>query len=109
LLQETLPQAFKQEVHLHWVEELIEGGFVQLERLRFPEDIREIKVTSAFSITEEQRKNLSKKLKDVLGYELILKEEIDPKIVAGLIITIGSLVLDGSLRNKIRERTKSAP
>lgn len=108
LMQVTLPEQFKQDVHLHWVEELLENGFSQLEHLRLPQGIREIKITSAFPLTEGQRKNLSKKLKNVLGDEMVLKEEVEPKVVAGLIITIGSLVLDGSLKNKIKEHAKSA-
>jgi len=108
LMQVTLPEQFKQDVHLHWVEELIGNGFSKLEHLQLPEDIQEIKITTAFPLTEEQRKDLSKKLKDVLGYETVLKEEIEPKVIAGLIITIGSLVLDGSLKNKIQEKTKGA-
>jgi len=108
LMQATLPEQFKQDVHLYWVKELLENGFSQLEHLPLPQGIQEIKLTSAFPLTEEQRKNLSKKIKDVLGYETVLKEETEPKVVAGLIITIGSLVLDGSLKNKIKERAKSA-
>lgn len=108
LMQATLPEQFKQDVHLHWVEELLENGFSQLEHLQLPQGIQEIKVTSAFPLTEGQRKNLSKKLKNVLGDEMVLKEEVEPKVVAGLIITIGSLVLDGSLKNKIKEHAKSA-
>jgi len=107
LLEDTLPEQFKQNVHLHWVEELIENGFNNLEHLRIPQDLQEVKIVSAFTLTGEQRKNLFKKLKDVFGREVALKEEVDPKVVAGLIISMGSLVLDGSLRNKIKERTKS--
>jgi F-type H+-transporting ATPase subunit delta len=94
-------------VHAHWVEELIEEGFNQLEHLRMPEDLREVKITSAFPLTEGQRKSLVKKLKEVLVKDITLKEEVEPKIVSGFIITIGSLVLDGSLKNKIQERARS--
>ena len=106
LIQDTLPEQFKQVVHAHWIEDLIENGFSQLERLRLPEDIKEAKVVSAFSLNDEQRKKLSKKLKDALGRDLALKEEVDPKVVAGIVITIGSLVLDGSFKNKIQEKAR---
>jgi F-type H+-transporting ATPase subunit b len=108
LIQYTLPDVFKQDVHAHWVKELIEGGFAHLERLRIPTDIKEAKVVSAFSLQPEQRKALDKKLTEALGRDISLKEEIDSKLVAGLVIFIGSLVLDGSLKNKIQERAKSA-
>jgi hypothetical protein len=106
-IQNILPEQFKKDVHTHWVEEQIEKGFGHLERLHIRQDIHEIKITSAFDLSEEQRKVLSKKLKEILGRDIALKEEVDPKVVAGLIITIGSLVLDGSLKNKIQEQAKN--
>ncbi len=108
LMQVTLPEKFRQEVHLYWVKELLEEGFGQLKNLQFPDDIDEIKVTSAFPLTDEQRNNLSKKIKDALGRDVQLKEETESRVVAGLIISIGSLVLDGSLKNKIEEQAKGA-
>ena len=105
-IQSILPEQFKKDVHTHWVEEQIEKGFGNLERLRIPQDIEVIKVTSAFELAEEQRKILSKKLKEALGRNITLQEEVDPKVIAGLVITIGSLVLDGSLKNRIQEQAK---
>jgi len=101
LLQDTLPEEFKQNVHTHWVGELIKDGFNSIEQLRIPQDLQEVRVICAFTLNGEQRRDLLKKLKDVFGREVTLKEEVDPKVVAGLIISMGSLVLDGSLRNKI--------
>lgn len=108
LIQNTLPEQFKQEVHAHWMDELINKGFTRFEKLRIPDDIRDIKITSAYALTEQQRKALTKKLSDTLKRDIALKEEDDPRIVAGFIISIGNLVLDGSLKNKIQEEAKSA-
>lgn len=107
LIQHALPEQLKQDAHSQGVEELIASGFTKLERLRIPPDIREIKIISAFKLNETQRKSLSKKLKDALGHEAVLKEEVDPAMVAGIVINIGSLVLDGSLKNKIQEQAKN--
>jgi F0F1-type ATP synthase delta subunit len=108
LIQNTVPEQFR-EMHAYWVEDLLRQGFSRLEHLSIPADIQEIKLVSAFEITEQQRKNILKKLKEVLGRENFkLKEKIDSKIVAGIVISIGSLVLDGSFRNKIQEEAKSA-
>jgi F-type H+-transporting ATPase subunit delta len=90
------------------MEELLEGGFSQFERLKIPPGVGEIKITSAFPLNDGQRKNLVKKLKDALNRDITLKEEVNPKIVAGFVVTIGSLVLDGSLRNKIQEKARNA-
>lgn len=107
LIQHTLPEQFKKDVHLHWTEELIEDSFNQLDKLQIPEDINEVKITSAFPLSDEQRKRLSKRLKQLLSRDVKYNEETDSKIVAGLIVSIGSLVLDGSLKNRIQEQARS--
>lgn len=107
LIHDTLPEQFKLKVHEHWIEELMGSGLEQLERLKIPEDVKEVKITAAFALEENQRKNLTGKLKDALNKDITLKEEIDPRVVAGFIIHIGSLVLDGSLKNKIQERARN--
>jgi F0F1-type ATP synthase delta subunit len=106
LTQYVLPEEFKQIVHTHWLNELIKNGFDQLERLSVSEDINEINIKSAFDLNEEQRRLLSKKIKEVLSRDIALKETTDQNMVAGVIITIGSLVLDGSFKNKIQEQAK---
>ncbi len=108
LIQDTLPEQFKQDAHAHWVQDLIKSGFTNLERLRIPQDIQEVSITSAFPLSEEQKKSLLKSLKDVLKRDITLKEKVDLKIVVGIIIQIGDLVLDGSLKNRILERSISA-
>ncbi len=106
LIQHTLPEEFRKLVHSHWVEDLIEGGLTRPEHLHIPEDATEIGITSAFALDDSQRKRIIKKLKDILGRELTIKEKVDPGEVAGVVINIGSLVLDGSLKNKIREKAR---
>jgi F0F1-type ATP synthase delta subunit len=106
LIESALPEQFMKDAHELWVKDLIENGFSGLERLHLPEDLKEIRVVSALALSEEQRKGLNKKLKNALGREISLKEEVDRKVVAGIIIHIGSLVLDGSLKNKIQEKAR---
>lgn len=103
LLQEALPEHIREEVHHRWLEDLISSSFEQLDRLHIPEGALEAKVISAFALTSEQRAALKEKIKEKLGREIGLTEEIDPRVIAGLIVNIGSLVLDGSLRFKIQE------
>lgn len=106
LIQITLPDKFKQDVHSEWTEELIGSSLDQLKHLQIPEDIKEAAVVSAFPLTGEQRKDLSKKLRQLLGRDVGLAEKTDPKIIAGVVVTLGNLVLDGSLRSRIKEQAK---
>lgn len=107
LIQRALPEEFKRDIHHRWMKELAEDSLKEIERLRIPEEVKDVKITSAFSLRDDERKNLSKRLKELLGREVALKEEVNTEIVAGLVVTIGSLILDGSLKNKIREHAEN--
>lgn len=103
LLKEALPVNIRNDIHQRWVDDLISNSFQQLDRLRIPEGVNEIKVVTAFELNQKQRAALISKIKERLGYDLKLQEEIDPNIIAGLVVNIGGLFLDGSLSFKIQE------
>ena len=103
LIQGALPEEFKRTVHSHWIEDLIKNGLAQAERLHIPQDVTEAHIATPFSLSHEQKESLSRKMKEALGRELSLKEEINPALIAGISISLGSIVLDGSLKNKILE------
>jgi F-type H+-transporting ATPase subunit b len=102
LLQGALPESFRREVHSRWVSDVIANSFQELDRLRVPEGLSEVKVVSAFNLTEEEESNLKLKLKEKLGFEIKLLKESDPSLICGLVVNIGSLILDGSLKFKIQ-------
>jgi F-type H+-transporting ATPase subunit b len=106
LIKDVLPPDFKLSVHNLWIEELMDEGFSGIDRLNIPEDINEVEVISAFALSDTQKKDISKKLKEILKRDIQIKEKIDPEVVAGIIINLGSLVLDGSLKFKIKDTAK---
>lgn len=103
LLKETLPDDFRKSIHQRWIEDLAASSLQEFERLRIPEGVTEATLTTAYPLTDELRKALTAKLQEKLGHSMKLKEETDPNIISGWVVTIGSLVLDGSLRFKIQE------
>jgi len=107
IIQDALPEELRRPAHSQWVNDLIKNGFSQIERLHIPADLHEIKIVSAFKLGPEERHALLDKLKSALQRDVTLREEVDPKLVAGLAICIGSLVLDGSLKNRIQEKVRS--
>jgi F0F1-type ATP synthase membrane subunit b/b' len=108
LLQAALPEDIRNDVHLRWVDDLIANSFEQLDRLKIPQGLNEVKVVSAFSLSQKQKTQLAAKLEEKLGYAIKLLEEVDPQIIAGLVVSIGSLFLDGSLKFKIQEVARGA-
>ena len=106
LVQRVLPQLLSDALHGQWLEELIQNGLLPLERLQTREDIQEAQVVSAVALTPAQRKRLAERLEKTLGHAVTIHESVDAKIVAGLVITAGHLVLDGSFATKLREAAR---
>lgn len=108
LLKEVLPPLLRESTHTQWLDELIDNGLIKVEHLETQEKVREARVVSAFALTPSQRKLLLERLKTALGSEVTLQEEVNPDVIAGLIITLGHLVLDGSLASKLKEAARRA-
>jgi F-type H+-transporting ATPase subunit delta len=59
-------------------------------------------VVSAVQLDENRRQKLADALAERLGAnEVILNQTVDPKIIGGLIVKVGSQTLDGSLKTKL--------
>ena len=102
LIQQAVPQKFLQDVHQGLMSESDKGEF-NLKHLKLPEKIKEAKIVSAFSLTDKQKEDLKEKLKKKVGADVVLKTETDPGLIAGFVMTIGSVVIDASLKYKIQK------
>ncbi len=58
-------------------------------------------VTSATALTGEQTAALKATLKDSIGKDVQLDATVDPSILGGLIVKVGSRMVDSSLRSKL--------
>lgn len=103
LLRQALPEQLRREIHDRWTNDLISSTLEQLDRLRVDENVDQARVVSAFSLEIGQVEALKLKIREKLGRELGLKEDLEPDIISGVIVHIGSLVFDGSLKTKIQE------
>ena len=108
LIREVFPQQLQESAHHRWMEEVIGNGLLRLDRLETPEKVEEVRVVSAAPLTSAQKEKILEKLKAAAGHTVALKEEVDPALIAGLVITLGHLVLDGSLASKLREAARHA-
>lgn len=59
------------------------------------------RVTAAHPLTATQQKALSAKLKAGLGRDVALDITIDPAILGGLIVRVGSRMIDSSLKTRL--------
>ena len=60
-------------------------------------------VTSAEELSDNQKKEITDQLKSTLGKKLSLKFFVDEKIIGGLIVKVGSKMVDSSLATKINK------
>lgn len=58
-------------------------------------------VTAASKLTETQITALKQALKAALGQEIMLEERVDPTLLGGLVIKVGSRMIDTSLRTRL--------
>ena len=60
-------------------------------------------ITSADDLNDDQKNNITNQLKSILGDKLSLSFDVDKKIMGGLIVKVGSKMIDTSLANKINK------
>ena len=60
-------------------------------------------VTSANELSDDQKNVIKDQLKSILGGKLFLNFNVDKKILGGLIVKIGSKMIDSSLLTKINK------
>lgn len=60
-----------------------------------------VSVTSARELSEDQNRNLVKTLKNTIGKEIKIKATIDHNLIGGLIVKVGSKMIDSSIRSKL--------
>ncbi|OED46602.1 F0F1 ATP synthase subunit delta [Endozoicomonas sp. (ex Bugula neritina AB1)] len=77
----------------------IELLFVQLKAEE--EKAQDVDVTSAFPLTKIQQNKLAEKMKARLGCSVRLNTEVDSRLIGGVIVKAGDLVIDGSLRARL--------
>ena len=60
-------------------------------------------ITSAEELNDEQKINITNQLKNILGNKLSLSFDVDKNIIGGLIVKVGSKMIDTSIANKINK------
>lgn len=74
-----------------------------LELYREQRKIALATVTSASALTEEQQTELQKKVQAVAGTDnLEITLKVDPELIGGFVVSLGSKVIDASLAGQVR-------
>ena len=63
--------------------------------------IVETEVTTAVTLTDDEKKEFKERIKTLLGKEIVLKTRVDPNLVGGIVVRAGGKLIDGSARSRL--------
>ena len=66
-----------------------------------------VTVTSAVELDPEIAERISSEIEEQTGNEVQLENRVDPEILGGLVVQVGNMVLDTSIRNRLEKLRKS--
>jgi F-type H+-transporting ATPase subunit delta len=58
-------------------------------------------VTSAVELDEDVVKEIGERIEEETGHRVELSTRVDPEVIGGLVIRVGNMVMDASVRNKL--------
>lgn len=84
---------------------------VSIEARRLLNELRNrtaVEVTTAKPLTDDERNSLVHELQLKLSCEIDLQQKVDEDILGGIVVRVGDKVIDGSVRNRLREMRSQA-
>ncbi|MEM7442585.1 MAG: F0F1 ATP synthase subunit delta [Pseudomonadota bacterium] len=60
-------------------------------------------VTTAHDLTDEQTQALTDQIKKIVGAKVTIDKTVDPSLLGGMIVRVGSRMVDSSLRTKLNK------
>jgi ATP synthase F1 delta subunit len=66
-----------------------------------------VTVTSAVELDPEVAKRIGAEIEEQTGNEVELENRLDPDILGGLVVQVGNMVLDTSIKNRLEKLRKS--
>lgn len=67
------------------------------------EGIERVEVSVPMPLSDTQRELLESVLEGQTGKKVLLEEKVDPDVLGGMVVKVGSTVYDGSARTQIRQ------
>ncbi len=66
-----------------------------------------VSVTSAVELESELVEGIGKRIEEQTGQRVELSSRVDPDVLGGLVLQVGNMVLDASVRNRLEQLRKS--
>jgi F-type H+-transporting ATPase subunit delta len=80
----------------------------QLDELWAKENkLLEVMVTSAVELDDDVLKSIGDRIADQTGRRIDMSSNVDPEVLGGLVVQVGNMVLDASVRNRLESLRKN--
>jgi F-type H+-transporting ATPase subunit delta len=66
----------------------------------------EVRVTSAMPLDDETVKSIGQRIEEQTGQRIDLDANVDPDVIGGLVLRVGNLVMDASVRGRLERLRK---
>jgi F0F1-type ATP synthase delta subunit len=93
------------KIDAYFVDELLDA-LQALDAGSITVDAATAEFTVAHPLAPERKQRLEAILHDKFGANILVEEKLDPALLAGLVMKLGSLEIDGSLVSRFREATE---
>lgn len=101
ILKRILSENIQMALHSQLVDELIQE-IDALEAGQIPSHTKKVEIVSKHPLTPEQKKRIQDLLEKKLGGKIEMAESIKEELIGGFAIHMGSLVVDGSMDNRLK-------
>jgi F-type H+-transporting ATPase subunit delta len=65
-----------------------------------------VTITSAVELDDDTVKEISRKIEEQTGRKVELSRKVDPNVIGGLVMRVGNIVMDGSIRSRLERLRK---
>jgi F-type H+-transporting ATPase subunit b len=102
IFKEFLSPRIKEMVHRELAAKVI-GEIKNMPKARFEVKIKKAQVASAYPLSKDERDALAALILEKAGDKAQLEEKEDRELVAGIVVKLDTLVIDGSLLNRLKQ------
>jgi len=90
------------ELNKQFIKELVDA-LDEIEKGSIVVDSNEAVVTVSHALDADQKARIESVLRDKFNPQATIKEVVDESLLGGLVLKMGSLEIDGSLKNRYQE------
>ena len=102
IFKEILSSEVKKAIHKELVKRVIEE-IKQIEKSKFKVKTKMGEIISAYSLEKNEKSQLVSLIFEKIGHKVEFNEKEDKGLTAGVVINLGTLVIDGSLENRLKQ------